>query len=78
MKNKQEQVCGDQYMEIMLIDFGKDISLILRNCEISLHTNNSHDLQIVVTTNLFYLSLVSCKRNLLQSYAVHIKDIQGS
>ncbi len=36
----------------MSIVFYRDISLILRTCEISLYKNNSHDLHIVITHSL--------------------------
>ncbi len=43
---------GDRYVQIMFIVFSRDISLILRTREISLHKKNSHDLYIVITHSL--------------------------
>ncbi len=46
----------------MFIVFGRDISLILRTREISLHKNNSHDLHRMITHSLV-LVIISYKKN---------------
>ncbi len=69
MVYKQEQVCGDYYVEIIFIVFGRDISLILHIREISLHKNNSHDLHsdnsltcyCYIMCYIFFYSFMICK-----------------
>ncbi len=51
----------------MFIVFGRDISLVLRTREISLHKNNSHDLHRVITHSLVLVIILAILMSMRQT-----------
>ncbi len=56
----------------MWIVFGRDISLVQRTREISLHKNNSHDLHRVITHSLVLVIVPGKTSGYLQSHSILI------